>query len=100
MRCKYNCGLLFSLGHEVANRISRSPTDRRPEGCEAAARDFYGALLGMQEIEKPEPLRARGGCWFECVTQQLHIGVEKDSRAPAHLRQPHCRSSLGLTRTS
>ena len=49
-----------------------------PEGCEAAARDFYGALLGMREIEKPEPLRARGGCWFECGTQQLHIGVEKD----------------------
>jgi len=42
----------------------------------------------MQEIEKPEPLRARGGCWFECVTQQLHIGVEKDSRAPGHPRQP------------
>jgi len=65
-----------------------------PGGCEAAARDFYGALLGMQEIEKPEQLRARGGCWFECVTQQLHIGVEKDSRAPGHPRQPHCRSAL------
>jgi catechol 2,3-dioxygenase-like lactoylglutathione lyase family enzyme len=51
-----------------------------PEGCEADAREFYGGLLGMREIEKPESLRARGGCWFECGAQQLHIGVEKDFR--------------------
>jgi hypothetical protein len=35
----------------------------------------------MREIEKPAPLRARGGCWFECGAQQLHIGVEADFRA-------------------
>ncbi len=58
-----------------------------PEGCEAAARDFYGGLLGMREIEKPEPLRARGGCWFQCGSQQLHIGVEKDFR-PAKKAHP------------
>jgi catechol 2,3-dioxygenase-like lactoylglutathione lyase family enzyme len=58
-----------------------------PEGCEAAAREFYGALLGMREIEKPEALRARGGCWFECGAQQLHIGVEKDFH-PARKAHP------------
>jgi catechol 2,3-dioxygenase-like lactoylglutathione lyase family enzyme len=58
-----------------------------PEGCESAARDFYGRLLGMREIEKPESLRARGGCWFQCGTQQLHIGVEKDFR-PASKAHP------------
>jgi catechol 2,3-dioxygenase-like lactoylglutathione lyase family enzyme len=52
-----------------------------PEGCESAARDFYGSVLGMKEIEKPPVLRARGGCWFECGSQQLHIGVEKDFQA-------------------
>ncbi|HLJ86747.1 MAG TPA: VOC family protein [Candidatus Angelobacter sp.] len=52
-----------------------------PAGCEAAARTFYGELLGMQEIEKPPILRARGGCWFQCGSQQLHIGVEADFRA-------------------
>jgi catechol 2,3-dioxygenase-like lactoylglutathione lyase family enzyme len=51
-----------------------------PEGCEAAAREFYGSLLGMQEMEKPEPLRSRGGCWFQCGSQQVHIGVERDFR--------------------
>jgi catechol 2,3-dioxygenase-like lactoylglutathione lyase family enzyme len=58
-----------------------------PEGCEAAAREFYGALLGMREIRKPETLRARGGCWFECGAQQLHIGVERDFR-PARKAHP------------
>lgn len=58
-----------------------------PEGCECAAREFYGEVLGMREIEKPESLRARGGCWFECGTQQLHIGVESDFR-PAKKAHP------------
>jgi catechol 2,3-dioxygenase-like lactoylglutathione lyase family enzyme len=52
-----------------------------PEGREAAAREFYGGVLGMKEIEKPSVLRARGGCWFLCGAQQLHIGVEHDFRA-------------------
>ena len=49
-----------------------------PEGCDSAARDFYGSLLGMKELEKPPVLRARGGCWFQCGSQQVHIGVEKN----------------------
>jgi catechol 2,3-dioxygenase-like lactoylglutathione lyase family enzyme len=58
-----------------------------PEGCEPAARAFYGTLLGMPEIEKPEPLRSHGGCWFQCDAQQLHIGVERDFR-PAKKAHP------------
>ncbi len=49
-----------------------------PKGCEDAARRFYGAILGLREIEKPESLLTRGGCWFQCGAQQLHIGVEAD----------------------
>jgi catechol 2,3-dioxygenase-like lactoylglutathione lyase family enzyme len=52
-----------------------------PMGCEAAAREFYGGILGMTEIEKPAALRARGGCWFQCGELQLHIGVDKEFRA-------------------
>ena len=47
-----------------------------PKGCEAQARQFFGSLLGLPEIEKPEPLRSRGGCWFQVGSRQLHIGVE------------------------
>ena len=37
-----------------------------PPGCEGAARAFYGDVLGLEEIEKPENLRLRGGVWFAC----------------------------------
>ena len=37
-----------------------------PKGCEPSAREFYGRLLGLREIEKPASLGARGGCWFQC----------------------------------
>lgn len=49
-----------------------------PEGCESAARGFYGSLLRLRELEKPPLLRVRGGCWFQCGQQQLHIGVERN----------------------
>lgn len=49
-----------------------------PSGSEEKAREFYGKLLGMQEIEKPESLKARGGCWFQCGTQEVHIGIQPD----------------------
>jgi catechol 2,3-dioxygenase-like lactoylglutathione lyase family enzyme len=45
-----------------------------PRGCETEARRFYGSLLGLVEVEKPESLRGRGGVWFRCGEQQLHIG--------------------------
>ncbi|MGA9884002.1 MAG: VOC family protein [Candidatus Acidiferrales bacterium] len=51
-----------------------------PRGCEEQAREFFGRLLGMQEIEKPERLKSRGGCWFQAGARQLHIGVDDDFR--------------------
>lgn len=47
-----------------------------PPGCEAEARRFYGGLLGLPELPKPAALAARGGAWFACGAQQLHVGVE------------------------
>jgi catechol 2,3-dioxygenase-like lactoylglutathione lyase family enzyme len=52
-----------------------------PVGGEAAARDFFGGLLGLTEIAKPAELAARGGCWFALGSVQLHFGVEADFRA-------------------
>jgi catechol 2,3-dioxygenase-like lactoylglutathione lyase family enzyme len=48
-----------------------------PEGCEEQARAFYGALLGLEELRKPESLRSRGGCWFRAGDQELHVGVDR-----------------------
>jgi catechol 2,3-dioxygenase-like lactoylglutathione lyase family enzyme len=58
-----------------------------PRGSEAEARSFYGDLLGLDEIEKPEPLRLRGGCWFNVGAHQLHLGVE-DPFTPAKKAHP------------
>lgn len=58
-----------------------------PKGCEADARRFFGSLLGLDEIDEPEPLRSRGGCWFEVGSRQLHIGVE-ESFQPAAKAHP------------
>jgi len=51
-----------------------------PKGCELAARAFFGGLLGLAELDKPQSLRARGGCWFQVGSRQLHIGVEERFR--------------------
>ena len=48
-----------------------------PPGCEAAARAFYGELLGLEELPKPVELAARGGCWFRAGSAELHVGVEE-----------------------
>lgn len=48
-----------------------------PRGCEAEARAFYGGLLGLEELPKPELLRGRGGCWFRAGHGELHVGVEE-----------------------
>jgi catechol 2,3-dioxygenase-like lactoylglutathione lyase family enzyme len=58
-----------------------------PAGCENAARAFYGDLLGLEELGKPESLRGRGGCWFRAGDQQLHVGVEA-SFSPALKAHP------------
>ena len=61
-----------------------------PAGCEPAARAFFGDLLGLAELPKPEPLRARGGVWFVLggdSVQQLHVGIEEPF-APATKAHP------------
>lgn len=52
-----------------------------PPDCEQAARRFFAGLLGMAELEKPGELSGRGGVWFACGAQQLHIGVERSFAA-------------------
>jgi catechol 2,3-dioxygenase-like lactoylglutathione lyase family enzyme len=64
-----------------------------PPGCEEQARAFYGGLLGLEEIAKPEPLAARGGCWFAVGAQELHVGVAEPF-APAAKAHPALRVDM------
>ena len=61
-----------------------------PRGCEEAARAFYGGLLGMEELPKPEAIRGRGGVWFAAGAQELHVGVEEPF-APGAQGAPRAR---------
>jgi catechol 2,3-dioxygenase-like lactoylglutathione lyase family enzyme len=51
-----------------------------PAGGEAAARRFYGEVLGFTEVPKPEAMRARGGVWFQAGPVQVHLGVEPEMK--------------------
>ena len=54
-----------------------------PPGGEATARRFYADGLGLVEVDKPQPLRARGGVWFRGydghggTTVEIHVGAEE-----------------------
>ena len=48
-----------------------------PRDSEDLARSFYGGLLGLTEIPKPEPLRVRGGVWFDAGGLDVHLSVEE-----------------------
>ena len=66
-----------------------------PAGGEAAARDFFGDLLGLPEIAKPAELAARGGCWFALGSVQLHLGIDPDFRAATKAHVALCCDTLG-----
>jgi catechol 2,3-dioxygenase-like lactoylglutathione lyase family enzyme len=58
--------------------------------AEAAAAAFYGGVLGLERVQKPAPLAARGGVWFAAGAVHVHLGVEEDFR-PAHKAHPAFR---------
>jgi len=43
---------------------------------EAAAKRFYGTVLGLEEVPKPEASRSRGGAWYQLGRVQLHLSLE------------------------
>lgn len=56
-----------------------------PRSLEAAAKHFYGEVMGLQEVPKPESSRGRGGAWYQLGPIQLHLSVE-DANLPLSKR--------------
>lgn len=48
-----------------------------PSGKEEEARAFYCGVLGLEEMDKPESLKGRGGFWLRTGNADLHIGTEE-----------------------
>ena len=51
-----------------------------PAALEGAARNFYGVLMGLEQIEKPDGPRKYIGAWYQLGESQLHLSVEDGPR--------------------
>src|ERR1043166_3825105 len=50
-----------------------------PAELEAAAKTFYGSVLGLKQIPKPAAAR-QSGAWYQIGENQLHLSVEDEER--------------------
>ena len=48
-----------------------------PRSLEADAKHFYGVVMALEEVPKPESSRGRGGAWYQLGDMQLHLSVEE-----------------------
>lgn len=47
-----------------------------PKGAEEEGKQFYCNVLGLEEIEKPNSLKGRGGFWLKVGDKDVHVGTE------------------------
>ena len=65
-----------------------------PPGQEAAARKFFGELLGMEEEPKPPAYAVRGGCWFGKNGVLVHASIEAGFSAQKKAHPAFCVRDL------
>ncbi len=65
--------------HHVNVTVSRSLEDE--------TKHFYGSILGLTEIPKPESSRGRGGAWYVMGSVHLHLSREEiqETRSKRHM---------------
>jgi catechol 2,3-dioxygenase-like lactoylglutathione lyase family enzyme len=70
-----------------------------PARGEAEARRFYGGVLGLREVAKPDTLAGRGGCWFVGPGgTAIHLGVDERFIAARKAHVCLIVANLGATR--
>jgi len=47
-----------------------------PAALEKAAKRFYGVVLGLKQLSKPEGTRQNMGAWYDLGGVQLHLSIE------------------------
>src|SRR4029078_8944532 len=62
----------MSIGIKKLNHVNVTV----PASLEAAAKDFYGVLLGFPQIPKPAGSRQNIGAWYELDGAQIHLSLE------------------------
>ena len=66
-----------------------------PRAEEAAAKAFYGDLLGLPALAKPPGPRQNEGAWFDAGAIQLHLAIEEIDPAAPRLKRPHVGFVVG-----
>jgi len=56
-----------------------------PGELEAATKDFYGSVLGLEQVPKPAAAR-QSGAWYQIGANQLHLSVEDEDTGPLSSR--------------
>ena len=49
-----------------------------PQALEDATKHFYGVILGLEQLQKPERSRTNVGAWYQLGAVQLHLSIEDD----------------------
>ena len=49
-----------------------------PAALEAAAKHFYGDVLGLEQIAKPVGTRQNIGAWYQLGEMQVHLSTEDE----------------------
>lgn len=57
-----------------------------PAALELATKQFYGDVLGLRQIPKPEGPRKNVGAWYEIGGLQLHLSIEDGAQNRASER--------------
>src|SRR5699024_10525856 len=47
-----------------------------PKGAEEEGKQFYCNVLSLEEVEKLESLKGRGGFWLKVGERDVHVGTE------------------------
>ena len=68
-----------------------------PRSLEEAAKHFYGVVMGLQEVPKPESSRGRGGAWYQLEGMQLHLSIEEPLRENCISKRHVCYTVSNLT---
>jgi catechol 2,3-dioxygenase-like lactoylglutathione lyase family enzyme len=49
-----------------------------PQALEDATKHFYGVILGLKQLQKPEGSRTNVGAWYQLGDLQLHLSIEEE----------------------
>jgi hypothetical protein len=72
----HNC-TIFEEETVITTRQIQHVSIPRPPGSDAAARAFYGQLLGLQEVPVPQSIQHLDLVWFRLGNMELHLFAEE-----------------------